>query len=257
MNKQGIGKITKTVLTDAVPKGIDTVEILIPVYNEEDILKHQLIPIFSLLPDRFSIFVVENGSTDKTVEILKELTREYPAFKYISLPQPNYGLAMKTALSEANGDILITEDLDVLDTDFWLRGLRILNDGEVDIVQGSKVLSGKDDKRPLIRKLATLTLTFLLRHVLGYKGTDTHGPKVLIRESIIDTLAKCEFELDLFPTELVIRAQRAGIRIREIPIHLSELRATPLPLFKRVPRALRDILRLRKLLSSKWGQSPF
>jgi len=61
-------------------------------------------------------------------------------------------------------------------------------------------------------------------------------------------LSKCEFELDLFPTELVIRAQRTGVRIREIPIHLKELRATPLPLFKRVPRALRDIMRLRKHL---------
>jgi len=96
--------------------------------------------------------------------------------------------------------------------------------------------------------MATLTLTFLLKSLLGFRGTDTHGPKVLWRNSIMKVLPLCTFELDLFPTELVIRAQRSGVRITEIPIRLEEIRSTPLPLLKRVPRASRDILRLRKAL---------
>ena len=228
----------------ACPDGVESVEIVVPVYNETDILESQLEPVLNSLPAGYRITAVENGSTDGTGEALRNLEAEYSALNSISLPEPNYGLAMKTGLMESRADIIIVDDLDVLDMDFWIRGLRILSKGDIDLVQGSKVLAGTDDRRPLIRKAATHTLTFLLRSLLGYRGTDTHGPKVMWRAAIKDIPPLCKFELDIFPTELVIRAQNSGVRIHEIPIHLREIRATPLPLYKRVPRALRDIWRL-------------
>lgn len=237
-------------LAGVLPERAQSVQVIVPVFNEEPILREQLAPVLLQLPDRFVIKVVENGSTDGTVDILKEISDEFPALEFISLPEPNYGLAMKTGLSGSGADIIIVDDLDVLDLDFWERGLGILAEGKADLVQGSKVLAGKDDRRPLLRKAATLTLTFLLRSFLGYRGTDTHGPKVMWREPIADIPSQCRLELDIFPTELVIRAQRAGVRIMEIPIHLKEIRATPLPLFKRVPRALRDIWRLHRTLKN-------
>lgn len=237
-------------LREACPDKASTVEIIVPVYNEESILESQLVPVLKILPPGFRIKVIENGSTDRTEDLLHDLEERYPALDSILLPLPNYGLAMKTGLLKSQADIVIIDDLDVLDTDFWIRGLRLLCKDDVDLVQGSKVLAGKDDRRPLFRKAATLTLTFLLRSFLGYRGTDTHGPKVVWRDAIKDILPRCEYELDIFPTELVIRAQRSGVRIREIPIHLREIRATPLPLIKRVPRALRDIWRLGSGLKS-------
>lgn len=232
------------------PKGV-SVQIIIPVFNEEGILEKQLTPVLDALPSGFSVFVVENGSTDRTAAILREMEARHGALSHDSLPRPNYGLAMKHGLTAATGDVIIIDDLDVLDMDFWGRGLSILSDGGVDLVQGSKVLAGKGDARPLLRRAATLTLTFLLRILLGFRGTDTHGPKVMFRGAMAQVLPMCTFELDLFPTELVIRAQRMGIRIREIPIHLREIRATPLPLAKRVPRAVRDIMRLRRELGGR------
>ena len=89
---------------------------------------------------------------------------------------------MKRGLLDTRAEIIIVDDLDVLDMDFWRRGLELLGTGEADLVQGSKVLAGKDERRPLLRRAATLTLTFLLKSFLGYRGTDTHGPKVLWRE---------------------------------------------------------------------------
>lgn len=231
-------------LREACPENAFTVEIIVPVYNEEGIIESQLVPVLKVLPAGFKITVVENGSTDGTEDILQHLEGEYPVLNTASLPDPNYGLAMKTGLIRSMADIVIIDDLDVLDVDFWVRGLRLLSEDDVDLVQGSKVLAGKDDRRPLIRKAATRTLTFLLRRLLGYRGTDTHGPKVVWRDAIKDIPPLCEFELDIFPTEFVIKAQNSGVRIVEIPIHLSEIRATPLPLYKRVPRALRDIWRL-------------
>lgn len=235
-------------LLRACPEGASTVEVIVPVYNEESILRRQLEQVLPLLPEHFSMKVVENGSTDGTPAILEEMAAEHSSLDFISLPRPNYGLAMKTGLMNSRADVVIFDDLDVLDVDFWRRGLELLGRGGTDLVQGSKVLAGKDDRRPLLRRAATLVLTFMLRTLLGYRGTDTHGPKVVWRKALEDVPERCRLELDIFPTELVIRAQRAGLRIREIPIHLEEIRATPLPLYRRVPRALRDIWRLHRAL---------
>lgn len=221
---------------------------MVPVYNEEAILESQLVPLLDAPPFPMDLLVVQNGSTDRTPAILDGLCSRYPALRAVHLPEANYGLAMRRGLELAGAGTVIVDDLDVLDRDFWARGLAILDAGGVDIVQGSKVLAGRDDRRPPVRKAATLVLTFLLRTMLGYRGTDTHGPKVMRGSSIAPVLRSCGLELDIFPTELVVRAQRAGLVIREIPIHLREIRATPLPLRRRVLRALRDLRRLRRAL---------
>jgi glycosyltransferase involved in cell wall biosynthesis len=223
------------------------VELVIPVYNEEGILEGQLVPLLENPPFPIRITIVENGSSDRTREILARLCGRYDALRAINLPRPNYGLAMRKGLEAATGEIVIVDDLDVLDTDFWKRGLEA-NAGGVDIVQGSKVLAGRNDSRPLIRKLATLALTGLLKLLFRYPGTDTHGPKVLQLSKISPFLAQCGTELDIFPTELVLRCFRAGLVIRELPIHLREIRATPFPLRKRVRRAVRDLFKLRRAL---------
>jgi len=227
-----------------------TVDVVIPVYNEEPILARQLKPVLALLPAGFRLTVVENGSTDATPEILHAMLKEHSkTLRVISLKDANYGRAMLRGILASDAQVVVTDDLDVMDTDFWERGLRRLRPEEVDLVQGSKVLAGRSDRRPILRKAATLVLTFFLRTLLGYRGTDTHGPKVLKRSELYPVAERCRMELDILPTELVVRAQRAGLTIVEIPIHLRELRPTPLPLYRRVPRAMRDLVRLALMLS--------
>jgi glycosyltransferase involved in cell wall biosynthesis len=230
------------------------VDVVIPVYNEEPILSRQLDPVLQRLPGGFSLTVVENGSTDATPDMLRSLQGEHPeSLRVLSLAEANYGRAMLEGILASGAEVVVTDDLDVMDTDFWARGLRELRPGGVDLVQGSKVLAGRSDRRPLVRKAATLVLTFFLRALLGYRGTDTHGPKVFGRAALAPVAEACRMELDILPTELVVRAQRAGLTIVEIPIHLRELRPTPLPLYRRVPRALRDLVRLALLLRREPG----
>ena len=226
-----------------------SVEVVVPVYNEEPILRSQLESALKDLPGGFGILVVENGSDDGTAEILREMADRWPRnLRVLSLPEPNYGRAMMEGILGSGAEVLITDDLDVLDRDFWARGLEDLSPKGPDLIQGSKVLAGKSDRRPLSRRIATLVLTFFLRTLLGYRGTDTHGPKVFWRGKLAPVVESCRMELDIFPTELVVRAQRRGLEILEIPIRLRELRPTPLPLYRRVPRALRDLFRLAILL---------
>ncbi len=229
----------------------ETIELVIPVYNEESILESQLTPLLSELPDGFTILIVENGSTDATLSILEKMQLENRCIKITSLQEASYGNAVRHGLESSTAEIVMVDDLDVLDTAFWLSGLTLLDSSAADMIQGSKVLAGKNDKRPFLRRTATRVLTMLLRLLLGFRGTDTHGPKIMRRTSFVPIFPLCGNEPDLYPSELIILAQRMGLSIRELPIKLEEIRDTPLALHKRIPRALRDLVRLRLKLGRK------
>lgn len=231
--------------------GFTSVELIVPVYNEEGIVEAQLLPVLNSIPENFAVTVVENGSTDSTIEILAGIQRDNPSLKVISLGEPSYGNAVRTGLEASGSEIVIVDDLDVLDTEFWAAGLALISSDSIDIVQGSKVLAGRNDRRPFIRRAATRVLTGLLRLLLGFRGTDTHGPKIMKRRSVEGIFPLCGNEPDLYPSELIILAQRRGLSIRELPISLEEIRETPLALHRRVPRAIRDLLMLRRKLGGR------
>lgn len=228
-----------------------SVELVIPVYNEERILVSQLRPVLEWSPKGMTVTVVQNGSTDSTSSILNDLSAEFSCLKVMNLSEPGYGKAVKTGLDASSGDVLMVDDLDVLDTEFWHQGLALIGLGKADVVQGSKILAGKNDRRPVVRRMASRVLTSLLKLLLGFRGTDTHGPKIMVREKVSEILPLCGDEPDLYPSELIIRIQRKGLRIIELPVSLEEIRETPLALYKRVPRAIRDLFRLRKKLGSR------
>ncbi len=229
-------------------RAFETIDLIIPVYNEEEILESQLLPVLESAPGNLCVTVVENGSTDRTREMLRSFEERYPSLRVIRLQEPSYGNAVRTGLESSSREILMVDDLDVLDREFWEAGLGLMASGGVDIVQGSKVLAGRNDRRPFVRRAATRVLTALLRIMLGFRGTDTHGPKIMRRESVEGIFPLCGSEPDLYPSELMILAQRRGLVIKELPIKLSEIRATPLALSRRVPRALRDLVLLRRKL---------
>lgn len=234
--------------SDGPWRAFDTIDLIIPVYNEEEILESQLLPVLESAPGNLCVTVVENGSTDRTREMLRSFEERYPSLRVIRLQEPSYGNAVRTGLESSSREILMVDDLDVLDREFWEAGLGLMASGGVDIVQGSKVLAGRNDRRPFVRRAATRVLTALLRIMLGFRGTDTHGPKIMRRESVEGIFPLCGSEPDLYPSELMILAQRRGLVIKELPIKLSEIRATPLALSRRVPRALRDLVLLRRKL---------
>jgi len=84
----------------------------------------------------------------------------------------------------------------------------------------------------------------MLRVALGFRGTDTHGLKAFRREVVAPVAGRCIVDKDLFASELVIRAEREGVRIREIPIRVKEMREPSVHLFNRVPNVLRNLAKL-------------
>lgn len=223
------------------------VTIVIPVYNEEAILFDAVTGLREHLAERgwsYEILVAENGSRDRTVQIGEELAQKYPEVSFFSLGEPNYGKAMKEGILRARGTFVICEEIDLCDVDFHARALAILEASEADMVIGSKLLGGAEDDRPLIRHAASMFYTGLLRVTLGFKGTDTHGLKAFRRSALLDTVRACLVDKDVFASEFVIRAERGGIRIKEIPVRVVEKRPPSINLFKRVPNVLKSVAKL-------------
>lgn len=191
------------------------------------------------------ILIVENGSTDGTAETAGGLSTD-PPVRVISLPDPDYGAAMRHGFLASEGGWVVNFDIDYFSGDF-LRTVLAQPD-EVDLVIASKRDPGSSDRRPLVRRLATRVFNLLLRTILGSRVSDTHGMKGFRRGLVDDLAPRVVSTKDLFDTELVIRAERAGYRIVEVPVEVVEMRTARSSLLKRVPRTVRGLFRIRRAL---------
>ncbi len=230
-------------MADSTP----SISIVIPVYNEEAILRSAVVDLVDRLRDvpwRYEILIAENGSTDRTIEIATELANRFESVRCLHCDEPNYGKALKAGILEARGDLVICDEIDLCDTDFHQRAIAELSDPKVDFVVGSKAMPGAIDARPYYRRLGTLVINGMLRAGLGFKGTDTHGLKAFRRTSVWPIARACQIDRDLFTSELVIRAERADLRVVEIPIRVLEKRPPSVGLVRRVPHVLKNLAKL-------------
>jgi glycosyltransferase involved in cell wall biosynthesis len=223
------------------------ISIVIPVYNEEAILESSVLDLRERLAPYgwdYEIILAENGSKDRTVELADELSKRYPEVHYVSAGEPNYGGALRKGIRKARGEFVLCDEIDLCDTDFHRRAIDMLDSGRYDMVIGSKLIEGAEDERPWARHAASLFYTGLLRALLGFRGTDTHGLKAFRRSKLIEHVEACVVEKDVFASELVIRAYRANLRIEEIPVRVKEKRPPSINLFKRVPNVLKSVVKL-------------
>jgi glycosyltransferase involved in cell wall biosynthesis len=228
------------------------ISIVIPIYNEQGILHAAVVDLRERLKPfgwNYEIILAENGSKDRTIEIGHELAAKYsnPAdgqVKIISMGEPNYGKAMKQGILLARGELVICDEIDLCDTDFHRRAIDILETGEADLVIGSKLAAGSEDDRPMLRHVASLAYSSLLRLALGFRGTDTHGLKAFRRLALLDIVRACLVDKDVFASEFVIRADRGGVKIKEIPVRVMEKRPPSINLFKRVPNVVKSVVKL-------------
>jgi glycosyltransferase involved in cell wall biosynthesis len=224
--------------------------VIIPVYNEEAILETAVRGLVGKLGQEgisYELILSENGSTDATRAIAERLAQELPHLRVLHTGEPNYGRALRKGIEESTGELLVCDEIDLGDMDFYRRAIAML-DGGVDLVVGSKRHPESDDSRPLLRKAGTAVITSLLRLSVGFKGTDTHGLKAFRRKSLMPVVDSCVVEHDLFASELVVRASRANVEVREIPLRVREIRPPSIHLVQRVPRVLKNLVRLVQVI---------
>jgi len=227
----------------------DLITVILPAYNEGAYLKscvEKMIAELSSLPVAHELLICEGGSTDATRDIAERLALQHRSVKVVHVPGVGYGKALRLGILSATGKYTIIYNVDLWSAAFAKSSLDAL--GEYDLVVGSKTMPGASDKRPLIRRVITIGFNLVLRILLGYQGTDTHGMKAgktVLLQSLADI---CGSTGDMFDTELILRASRRGFRILEVPVVVLEPRPSRWGLRKRIVSTFKGLIFLMRIL---------
>ena len=236
------------------------VSVVMPAYNEAEILESSVTAVVTGLRDRgesFELVVVENGSTDGTLDLAHTLAQQFSEVRVEHRDEGDYGRALRQGLLVATGDAVVNFDADFFDLDFLEKavGMVLAPDGP-SIVVGSKRGEGASDTRSPLRRMATWVFSTILRVLFGLKVSDTHGVKAMRRAAVRDDAERCFSGQDLFDTELILRVERAGGRTAEIPVEVRELRPARSSFLSRVPRTLRGLCKLKIALWKEARATP-
>ncbi len=220
-----------TTLTDtrqrapiAPEHGPPLVEIVIPVYNEEVALPASVARLHAFLreamPYRWRITIADNASTDATLAVAREIASALPAVRVVHLEQKGRGRALRAVWSQSDADVVAYMDVD-LSTD--LRALLPLVasivSGHSEIAIGSRLAPGSRVTRGTKREFISRSYNGILRVGLGARFSDAQCGFKAVRADVARALLPDVLdEAWFFDTELLVLAQRRGMRIHEVAV---------------------------------------
>lgn len=231
---------------------LNVLTVVMPAHNEALYLDGSVRTVVTGLRERgddFEVLVVENGSTDATAEVAGGLAAELPEVTVLRSGEADYGRALRTGFLAARGDTIVNFDVDLVDLGFLDDARDLMDKEEAAIVVGTKRGPGATDDRNRTRRLVTATYGAVLRHGFGLGVSDTHGLKLLARRPLAGVVESCRFGADIFDTEMVLRAERQGLVVCEVPVVVSDQRPPRTPIARRIPRSLLGLVRLRLALA--------
>jgi glycosyltransferase involved in cell wall biosynthesis len=192
------------------------ISIIFPAYNEEDnilnAVEQAIHCVKPLFPD-WEVIVVNDGSQDKTGEIIDALAEQNP--RLIALHHPSnqgYGAALKTGIQRASKELIFFCDSDL---QFHLSELVV----PLTWIEQYDIVIGYRAKRqdPFHRRLNALGWNTLVRLLLGLKVRDTDCAFKLFR-SVVFKAIKIDAVGAMVNTDILVQAMRMGFKIKEVPV---------------------------------------
>jgi len=220
--------------------------IVVPVLNEEKILNNSANQIYEMSKRTgldFEIIFSENGSNDSTVKILDKICDSKQDCKYITFNKPNYGMALKNGLLDAKNELVIIFDIDYFSEEFLNSSLCL--DEKYSAIIASKRLDASNDDRSKTRVLISTIYAYMLKIIFGTNLSDTHGMKSIKRNAFVNELSKIQSDQWMFDTELLLRIEKKGEKIKEVPVNVNEIRPSVYNIGFDIPKTLYLILKLR------------
>jgi putative flippase GtrA len=200
------------------------VEIVVPVHNEEAALALSVRRLHRFLtaefPFSWRIVIADNASTDATPTIARELAAALPGVRAVRLDRKGRGRALRAAWAASDAGVVCYMDVD-LSTD--LRALlplvAPLLSGHSDVAIGTRLARGARVVRGPKRELVSRSYNRLLRMTLRARFSDAQCGFKAVRADLLPTLLPAvKDDSWFFDTELLVRAQRRGLRIHEVPV---------------------------------------
>jgi glycosyltransferase involved in cell wall biosynthesis len=234
------------------------VEVVVPVYNEERILeqsvrrlRHYLITRFPL-PAR--IVIADNASTDGTWAIADRLAARLDGVAAVYLERKGRGLALRSTWCASGAPVVVYMDVDLsTDLDALLPLVAPILSGHSDLAIGSRLAPGARVTRGWKREAISRTYNVILRATLGVRFSDAQcGFKAMRGDLARQLLPLVEDNSWFFDTELLVLAERQGLRIHEVAVDWVEDRDSRVDLVATAWEDLKGVWRLRRHLTSRF-----
>lgn len=239
--------------------GMD-ISLVIPVYNEQDkVLRdiHEAISFFKKHSLKGEVIVVDDGSVDATSERVRDaMSRHEASIRLISSkPNRGKGYAVRQGVLMAAGLVVLFADSGYcIPFEDALPAIRLIRDDKADMATGSRFL--KDSKifhvRPWYRRLISWLFRKCIRFYAGlpFSVTDSQcGFKLYSREAGRALFGPCQTEGFLFDVEVILRAERAGCRLIEFPVHWTPDADSRLSVSRHFFAILRELRAVKRLFA--------
>jgi len=227
------------------------VEVTVPVYNEEKVLEQSIRLLHSYLTDnlpfQFVITIADNASTDGTFAIAQRMRTELSRVRAVHLDRKGRGLALRHVWGSSEADIVAYMDADLsTGLDAFLPLIAPLLSSHSDLSVGTRLAHGAQVVRGPKREIISRTYNLLLRTVLSARFSDAQcGFKAGRTEIIRALLPAVEDDAWFFDTELLMLAQRKGLRIYQVPVTWTEDPDSRVEIVRTALADLRGVARLR------------
>lgn len=234
---------------------VKSINLLFPVLNERLRLQNGIEKTISYLRKNvkipYTLTILDNGSDDETPDIGKALEAKYQEVTYVRLSERGVGIAFREGIRLNRSDIVGYMDID-LSTDLKYLGKTIKlfqKNPHLQYVNGSRFHRKSDTKgRKWYRKITSMGLVFLLKSIFHMRATDALcGFTFLRKEAAEQLVGECSNDNGWFYTvEFLLRAERDGMSIYEMPVEWQEDYNTTVKVFKTIKNYLIQIHRLHK-----------
>ncbi len=243
---------------DTLPHRQVSVEVVVPVYNEQDALPESIPALCAYLetyfPYRWSVVIADNASTDETLAIARRLAAD-PRVSVLHLDEKGRGRALKVAWLASEADVVAYMDVD-LSTNLWsfLPLVAPLTTGHSDLAIGSRLLKGATTTRQWKREIISRCYNLLIKLLFRNRFSDAQcGFKALKRSVAQALLPQVEDDEWFFDTELLLLAEEYGLRIYEVPVDWIEDLDSRVDLVSAALEDIKGLLRVRVERYRRWS----
>ncbi|MEV7013363.1 bifunctional glycosyltransferase family 2/GtrA family protein [Streptosporangium sp. NPDC051022] len=246
-----------------VPAGrTATVEIVVPVYNEERALAGCITVLHDYLerffPFAWTITVVDNASTDGTGAVAADLAGRFPNVRLLRLDRKGRGLALRTAWTRSRADVVAYMDVDLsTGLDALLPLVAPLVNGHSDLAIGSRLARGARTVRGPRREIVSRCYNALVRRTHGVGFSDAQCGFKAARTAVVrPMLDRVEDDSWFFDTELLLLADHNGLRVHEIPVDWVEDVDSRVQVVRTALDDLRGLVRVARAKASGTARVP-
>lgn len=227
------------------------VEITIPTYNEEKILKKSITTLASFLNKtnlNYTITIADNASEDNTLKIANNLAKKYNNVAVFHTKKPGRGNALKQVWKNSPADILCYMDADLsTDISFLIRMIDTLK--KYDLVVGNRLDRNSITKRSIYRTILSKGYNALIKYLLKIKTNDIQcGFKCIKKTAFMKLINKTKNDGWFFDTELVVWAEKKNFKVAQIPIKWIERSDSKVKIYSAIKDYLFQMYQLRKKL---------